>query len=69
MINVNPVNTHMPFILVILYTIAHIKDDTATLESVGVHPYCVVELSGELLDVSEILKHAPFFIRNLTPSH
>ncbi|SAM05245.1 hypothetical protein [Absidia glauca] len=33
---------------------AHIKDDTATLESVGVHPYCVVELSGELLDQDQV---------------
>ncbi|CAO3587188.1 unnamed protein product [Absidia cylindrospora] len=33
---------------------AHIKDDTATLESVGVHSYCVVELNGELVDKDEV---------------
>ncbi|ORZ17360.1 hypothetical protein BCR42DRAFT_414455 [Absidia repens] len=33
---------------------AHIKDDTATLESVGVHSYCMVELNGELVDKHEV---------------
>ncbi|CAO3617735.1 unnamed protein product [Cunninghamella echinulata] len=29
---------------------AHIKDNTATLSSVGIHPYCTVELNGEEVD-------------------
>ncbi|CAO3626129.1 unnamed protein product [Cunninghamella blakesleeana] len=35
---------------------AHIKDDTATLSSVGIHPYCTVELSGEEVDQNQVEK-------------
>ncbi|KAI8334682.1 hypothetical protein BC941DRAFT_399972 [Chlamydoabsidia padenii] len=35
---------------------AHIKDDIATLDSVGIHPYCTVELSGELVDQDQVVQ-------------
>ncbi|KAI8089724.1 uncharacterized protein BX664DRAFT_333731 [Halteromyces radiatus] len=33
---------------------AHIKDETATLESVGIHSYCVVVLNGEVVDQKQV---------------
>ncbi|KAI8060874.1 hypothetical protein BC940DRAFT_263180 [Gongronella butleri] len=33
---------------------ANIKDDTATLVSVGIHPYCIVELQGEQVNEEQV---------------